>query len=231
VWSFSSPEPELETEQVSDTVPVSDTPVDEPAPVADVAPVDEPETPVAQLGSEPAPAAEKVPLLKRELSSAQAEDREAAQRKRRWTAAAAVAAAAITAEKPPLLKRQLSLKRKPKEPKAASQPKQKRELRIPKPSLSLKLGGRGDHKITNVVGLRIGSTQLAAAHIQNNGTHELMQLARTPLDRGLVVGGEVPTRRRSARAQRVAITSRRSRTRGRHASNRIGARARRPAGR
>jgi type IV pilus assembly protein PilM len=43
----------------------------------------------------------------------------------------------------------------------------------------------------HVVGLRIGSSQLAAAHVVNNGLAEVVQLARTPLERGLVAGGEV----------------------------------------
>lgn len=43
----------------------------------------------------------------------------------------------------------------------------------------------------HVVGLRIGSTQLAAAHVVSNGRAELLQLARTPLERGVVANGEV----------------------------------------
>lgn len=43
----------------------------------------------------------------------------------------------------------------------------------------------------HLVGLRIGSTQLAAAHVVNNGAAEVQQLARTPLERGLVTDGEV----------------------------------------
>jgi len=47
------------------------------------------------------------------------------------------------------------------------------------------------HKVKSIVGLRIGSSQLAAAFIQNNGTAELEQLARSPIPRGIVSGGEV----------------------------------------
>jgi type IV pilus assembly protein PilM len=47
------------------------------------------------------------------------------------------------------------------------------------------------HKVKNIVGLRIGSSQLAAAYIQNNGTAELEQVARSPIPRGIVSGGEV----------------------------------------
>src|SRR5215211_591014 len=42
-----------------------------------------------------------------------------------------------------------------------------------------------------LVGLKVGSSQLAAARVVNNGSARLVQLARSPLDRGVVVGGEV----------------------------------------
>ncbi|MEJ7568477.1 MAG: type IV pilus assembly protein PilM [Gaiellaceae bacterium] len=42
-----------------------------------------------------------------------------------------------------------------------------------------------------LVGLKIGASQVAAARIMNNGSANLLQLARGPLDRGVVVGGEV----------------------------------------
>ena len=42
-----------------------------------------------------------------------------------------------------------------------------------------------------IVGLKIGASQLAAARIQNNGSPQLVQVAREPLDDGIVVGGEL----------------------------------------
>lgn len=42
-----------------------------------------------------------------------------------------------------------------------------------------------------LVGLKVGASQMAAARIMNNGSANLVQLARGPLDRGIVVGGEV----------------------------------------
>src|SRR3954471_24007179 len=42
-----------------------------------------------------------------------------------------------------------------------------------------------------LVGLKIGGSQLAAARIVNNGHPELVQVARDPLDLGIVVGGEL----------------------------------------
>lgn len=50
-------------------------------------------------------------------------------------------------------------------------------------------GGRGGSR---VVGLKIGASQLAAAVVSStDGRHELLQLARTPLEPGLVADGEV----------------------------------------
>lgn len=42
-----------------------------------------------------------------------------------------------------------------------------------------------------VVGLKIGASQLAAARVARNGSAELVQLAREPLARGVVSGGEI----------------------------------------
>lgn len=43
-----------------------------------------------------------------------------------------------------------------------------------------------------LVGLKIGASQLAAAHVFNEGGHaRLLQVARQPLEQGVVVGGEV----------------------------------------
>src|SRR5438034_6441325 len=42
-----------------------------------------------------------------------------------------------------------------------------------------------------VVGLKIGASQLAASRVANNGSARLLQLARGPLPGGIVVSGEV----------------------------------------
>jgi type IV pilus assembly protein PilM len=42
-----------------------------------------------------------------------------------------------------------------------------------------------------VVGLKIGASQIAASRVVNNGSAKLVQLARMPLEAGVVVGGEV----------------------------------------
>ena len=52
-----------------------------------------------------------------------------------------------------------------------------------------------------IVGLKIGSSQLAASRVANNGSAKLMQVARGPLAHGIVVGGEV----RDVEALAVAI--------------------------
>jgi type IV pilus assembly protein PilM len=50
---------------------------------------------------------------------------------------------------------------------------------------------RRETKARELVGLDIGSSHLAAAHIVNNGSKELVQLVREPLAPGIVSGGEV----------------------------------------
>ena len=42
-----------------------------------------------------------------------------------------------------------------------------------------------------LVGLKIGASQIAASRVVNNGSAKLVQLARVPLEPGVVVGGEV----------------------------------------
>ena len=49
-------------------------------------------------------------------------------------------------------------------------------------------GGRGRKKL---VGLKIGASQIAAACIANDGSPELLQIARQPIESGIVVGGEL----------------------------------------
>ncbi len=98
-------------------------------------------------------------------------------------------------EKGSLLKKEISLsfKRKPKAPKApkaaaADQAEQKPAKERDKRSLR---GNSGAKRAKRVVGLKIGASQLAAARIINNGSPELVQVAREDLDPGLVVGGEL----------------------------------------
>jgi type IV pilus assembly protein PilM len=48
-----------------------------------------------------------------------------------------------------------------------------------------------DHRPKELVGLEIGASKLAAAHISNNGSAELRRVASEPLEGGLVVNGEL----------------------------------------
>ena len=87
--------------------------------------------------------------------------------------------------------------------------------------------GAEKHTIKNVVGLRIGSSQLAAAYVQNNGSAELVQLARTSLARGIVSGGEVRDPEALTRALKAFFAENKLPRRGVRlgiASNRIGVR-------
>ena len=82
----------------------------------------------------------------------------------------------------------------PKEPKAKREKKPRTRLRdvklsLPKPSP--KAHASSGHPVKRLVGLKIGASQLAAARVYNNGAAELVQVARQPLDQGVVVGGEV----------------------------------------
>ena len=87
--------------------------------------------------------------------------------------------------------------------------------------------GAEKHTIKNVVGLRIGSSQLAAAYVHNNGSAELVQLARTTLARGIVSGGEVRDPEALTRALKSFFAENKLPRRGVRlgiASNRIGVR-------
>jgi type IV pilus assembly protein PilM len=48
-----------------------------------------------------------------------------------------------------------------------------------------------DKRVKKLVGLKIGSSQLAAAHVLNNGAPEVVQAVREPLEPGIVVAGEI----------------------------------------
>jgi type IV pilus assembly protein PilM len=85
-------------------------------------------------------------------------------------------------DKKPLLKRELSFARKPKPPVVEGEPE---------PQNGRKRRDPGPKRGKRLVGLKIGASQLAAARVVNNGVPELVQVARTELAPGLVVGGEL----------------------------------------
>ena len=107
-------------------------------------------------------------------------------------------------EKVPFWKKEIGGKKsdpKPKEkkerkPKASKEeraaktkePKQPKERKQKVPKVKTVRGVKGAKGIT---GLKIGASQLAAARVSNNGSAELLQVAREPLTPGIVVGGEL----------------------------------------
>jgi type IV pilus assembly protein PilM len=84
-------------------------------------------------------------------------------------------------------------------------------------------------KKQEIVGLKIGASQLAAAKVMNNGgTPKLEQLARTPLEAGVVVAGEVRDVEALARALDAFFTDNKLPRRGIRlgiGTNRIGVRS------
>jgi type IV pilus assembly protein PilM len=143
-----------------------------PLPVAVPAPVSVPE-PAPVAAQAPAPAVElpvevpaespaKVPFWKKDLSFGGGKTKAPKEKKPK-------------AAKAP---------KQPKQPKEKA-PKQPRNLRLPKLERS---GGKSSK---NLVGLKVGASQVAAARISNNGVAELLQVARQPLPTGVVVGGEL----------------------------------------
>src|SRR5919198_1496320 len=120
----------------------------------------------------------------------------------------ALAAAAAAAETPlpereeekkqkqSLLKKEISFKRRPKPPKEPKAEKPKKDSKpFWKQELSLKREPKAKAAAAKapkrLVGLKIGASGLAAACVANNDQAELLQLAREPLDPGVIVGGEL----------------------------------------
>jgi type IV pilus assembly protein PilM len=86
--------------------------------------------------------------------------------------------------------KQPSAKRAPKHPKEKKekQPRLKREKQPKQPKAKAERGSKGAKRLT---GLKVGASQLAAARVANNGSAELLQVARETLEPGIVVGGEL----------------------------------------
>jgi type IV pilus assembly protein PilM len=88
-----------------------------------------------------------------------------------------------TSDAKPFWKKEISFARKPKAEKPPKEPK------APRPRGATQPAARKGPK--RLVGLKIGASQLAAARVANNGRAELLQVAREPLEPGVVVGGEL----------------------------------------
>jgi type IV pilus assembly protein PilM len=133
-----------------------------PAPSVDVHP------PVAAADLPPlADDGAKVPFWKKELSvGGKKRDKHVKERKQK--------APKVKAERAP----------KTKEPKQPKEPKQRKQK-------TPKVKAEGGSSKGRIIGLKIGASQLAAARVSNNGSAELLQVAREPLAAGIVVGGEL----------------------------------------
>jgi type IV pilus assembly protein PilM len=107
-----------------------------------------------------------------------------------------------TSESTPFWKRDLTIgKRKPTvaTSKKVKAKKEKDTSKKVRPGLQLKMprlerparAKRGSSVPKKLVGLKIGASQIAAARVANNGSAELLQVAREELDAGIIVGGEL----------------------------------------
>ena len=151
-----------------------------PAPSAEALPASVPVLSPSAVVHPPVAAAElppmvgedtpKVPFWKKELSlGGKKGDKPVKERKQK--------APKVKAERAP----------KNKEPKQSKEPKQPKERKQKTPKVKAE---RGNAK-GRLVGLKIGASQLAAARVANNGSAELLQVAREPLAPGIIVGGEL----------------------------------------
>lgn len=163
----------------------------EPAPsVAEAAP-DEPEV-VIEPEPEPAPEPWTAPAVYPELAlgrTVEPEPKTSFWRKERSLKRAPKAERRI---------KRASLKHTPQGPKVRNEDSfLRRERSLTKPKMSVPkrasgaAGGSGNHAVKRYIGLKVGSSQIAAARVANNGAAELLQVAREPLAQGVVVNGEL----------------------------------------
>jgi len=155
-------------------------PVMPPAPAAEAPAASVPDLTHSEVVHPPVAAADlppivgedtpKVPFWKKELSlGGKKGDKPVKERKQK--------APKVKAERAP----------KNKEPKQSKEPKQPKERKQKTPKVKAE---RGNAK-GRLIGLKIGASQLAAARVANNGSAELLQVAREPLAPGIIVGGEL----------------------------------------
>ena len=84
------------------------------------------------------------------------------------------------------LKREVGRGRRAKKVDAFTEPAPE-QTKAPRQARAARASARGKQ----LVGLKIGASQIAAARVVNNGAAELVQVARAELEPGLVVGGEL----------------------------------------
>ena len=194
VAAVPEPEPELELDVALPVAPLPPLPAD-----ADVESVPEPFAGVAaEVASEPEP---KVPFYRKQISlkvTPRTEKRPTEQRPAKPKRAKKETPAADAGGKLPFYKRDLSFRRGPKEWDAGeglTEEAPKERAKLPRPQLTLPSlptftrGSAGGGK--QLVGLKIGGSQIAAARVRNGESPELVQAARMPLEHGIVVNGEL----------------------------------------
>ena len=86
--------------------------------------------------------------------------------------------------KPSRKERRIEARRAADERKQLERERKRQEADRPRASRS------GLKRKKRLVGLKVGSSHLAAAHVVNNGSADLVQAVREPLEKGIVVGGE-----------------------------------------
>jgi type IV pilus assembly protein PilM len=90
-----------------------------------------------------------------------------------------------------LFKKEFSFKRKPKAKRELDEDTGPAEKKAKKQRRGSRGAGGGQKRSKRLVGLKIGASQIAAARVVNNGSPELVQVAREDIDHGLIVGGEL----------------------------------------
>src|SRR5207244_11137081 len=91
--------------------------------------------------------------------------------------------------KTPLFKKELSFKRRPKAKRPLDEGDEPKKAK--KSKRGSRRQGSGQKRAKRLVGLKIGASQIAAARVVNNGSPELVQVAREDIDHGLIVGREL----------------------------------------
>jgi len=182
-------------EEVQLAVDLGATPASTPTPppvppVADstaAPPLDLEQVAAAAAASEPELDAEpeaRVPWYKREISLGRKSDKPKAEKPK----------AEKPAKQPKQKKAKPEKKPKTEQPQGEKVPFYKRELSFGGKTKSARAPQKASQSVKRmkrITGLKIGGSQLAAAQIRNNGTPELVQLARQELEPGIIVGGEL----------------------------------------
>ena len=162
----------------------------------------------ARFAKADAKAAEREAKAEAKLAEEQAKEREKLakqQAKEDAKAAKADARAAKAANRREKLAKEPKPPNEPKEPKERKPSRKERRIEAKRAATERKrleserkreqpdrprASRPGVRRKKRLVGLKIGSSQLAAARVVNNGSADLVQLAREPLETGIVVGGE-----------------------------------------